>query len=96
MLKQLPLGLTFLVAFATVGTVVTDPAEAQGRWRSNRPYVTYYSAPPRAYYYDRYVPNRAYYGPRVYRPFYGRSYYRDPYYYGYYGPRSGVSVSVGF
>ena len=94
MVKRLILALTFLATFAAAGIVVTDSAEAWGRWRS-RPYVTYYSAPPRAYYYDG-VPYRAYYGPRVYRPFYGRSYYRDPYYYGYYGPRAGVSVSVGF
>ncbi|MCI0334196.1 MAG: hypothetical protein L0228_13340 [Planctomycetes bacterium] len=57
--------------------------------------MTYYSGPPRAYYYNDYVPYRAYYGPRVYRPYYRSYYYGEPGYY-YYGPRSGVSVSVGF
>jgi hypothetical protein len=96
MLRRILLGLTILAAFTTVGVGVTDSAQAWGRWGGNRPYVTYYGGPPRAHYYDSYVPYRAYYGPRVYRPLYGRSYFGDPYYNGYHGPRSGISLSVGF
>lgn len=94
MLRRLLLGLTFATAFTFAGVGVTDTAEA---WRrGGRPYVTYYSRPPRAYYYGGYRPYRSYYyGPRYYRPYYGRSYYGGPDYY-YYGPRSGVSVSFGF
>jgi hypothetical protein len=94
MLRQVLLSLTFLAAFTTFGVGVTDSAEAWGRWGWRRPYVSYDYGPPRAYYYDAYVPYRAYYGPRFYRPYYGRYYYAGPGY--YYGPRAGVSVAIGF
>jgi hypothetical protein len=93
MLRRLLLGLTFLAAFTTVGVGITDSAEAWRRW-GGRPYVTYYSGPPRSYYYNSYRPYRTYYGPRYYRPYYRSYYYGRPGY--YYGPRSGVSVSFGF
>jgi hypothetical protein len=93
MLKRILLGLTFIAAFTTVGIGIPDSAEAWRRW-GVRPYASYYYGPPRSYYYNSYVPYRAYYGPRFYRPYYGRYYYGGPGY--YYGPRSGMSVSVGF
>jgi hypothetical protein len=103
MIKKFLIALTFVSAFAFVSVGVPEKAEAWRRW--GRPYVTYYSAPPRAYYGDFYGgrPYRTYYGgPAFYRSYY-RPYYR-PYYRGYYndysgyyyGPGSGVSVSVGF
>ena len=93
MLKRFLLALTFVTAFSFVGVGMTDTAEAWRRW--GRPYVGYYGAPP-VVYYRGYTPYRAYYGPRIYRPYpvyYGG--YSDPGYY-YYGPQSGVSVSFGF
>jgi hypothetical protein len=94
MLKRLLLALTFLSAFTFVGVGVPDTAEAWRRWGWGRPYASYYYGAPRAYY-GGYVPYRTYYyGPRFYRP-YRTYYYGGPDYY-YYGPRSGVSVSVGF
>jgi hypothetical protein len=93
MLRRLLLGFTFLAAFTTVGVGTPDTADAWGRWGWRRPYVSYYSGPPRAYYYNRYGQYRAY-GPRFYRPVYGRYYYGPDYY--HYGPRAGVSVSFGF
>ena len=97
MFKRLMLALTFVAVFSTAGIGIANKAEA---WRSRgwgRPYVGYYA--PRVVYHGPPVPYRAYYGPRYVRPYYS-SYYRGypaPYYPGYYyGPRSGVSVSVGF
>ena len=98
MLRRLLLAATFLGAFTFAGVGVTDTAEAWRRW--DRPYVTYYSV-PRSYYYDDfyyggYAPYRTYYyGPRVYRPYYGNYYYPGPGYYSY-RPRSYVAFSVGF
>jgi hypothetical protein len=94
MFKRIVLALTFAAAFGTAGLSLTNTVEARWwRWRT-RPYAAYYYGPPRAYYYNGYAPYRTYYsgyyGPRVYRP-----YYSYPGYY-YYGPRSGVNVSVGF
>ena len=97
MIKKLLLGLTFVTAFTFMSAGVTENAQAWRRWYVGRPYVTYY--PRRAYYYGGYVPYRSYYrGPIYGAPRYYRQPY--PYYYDgpayYYGPRSGVSVSVGF
>jgi hypothetical protein len=96
MLKRLLLSLTFLAAFTTAGVGITNSAEAWRGW-GGRPYMSYYYGPPRTYYYNSYMPYRAYYGPRVYRPY---SYYPRYYYYGepgydyyYYGARPGVRVS---
>jgi hypothetical protein len=105
MIRKLLIALTFASAFTLVGVGVPEQAEAWRRWGWGRPYVTYYSAPPSAYYGGYYggYPYRTYYrGPAFYRSYY-RPYYR-PYYSGYYdgypgyyyGPGSGVSVSVGF
>jgi hypothetical protein len=104
MIRKLLLGLTFVTAFGFTSASVTEDAQAWRRYYVGRPYATYYS--PRSYYYGGYVPYRSYYrgpiygAPRYYRQSY--PYYYDDYYYGYggpsyyYGPRSGVSVSVGF
>jgi hypothetical protein len=110
MIKKFLIALTFVSAFAFAGVGVPEKADAWRRWGWGGPYVTYYSAPPRAYYGGYYggYPYRTYYGGYPYRTYYGgpavyRSYYR-PYYGGYYdgypgyyyGPGPGVSVSVGF
>jgi hypothetical protein len=84
--------LTFITAFSFVGVGVTDTAEAWRLW--GRPYRAYYAA-PRTFYYGDYRPYRSYYHePSYYRPYYGGYYYGEPRY--YYGPGSGVAVSVGF
>jgi hypothetical protein len=101
MFRRVLLILTFLATFATVGVALNNSAHAWDRWGWRRPYVAYYGAGPRPYY-SGYTPYQAYYyGPRVYRPFYGRYYYGNPYYYGdpyydYYGPRGRVAFSIGF
>ena len=97
MFKKTALALTFVAAFSAVGLSYTNSAQAWRDW--GRPNAVYYGAPyvaPRAAYY---APYGAYYGgpvvvgPRVIRPY--RTYYAGPDVY-YYGPRRGVSVSVGF
>ena len=98
MFKRVLLALTFLTAFSFAGVGISETADAWGRWRGG-PYVSYYAGPPRAYYYNSYYSPyrtyyRSYYGPGYYRPYYGGYYYGGPGY--YYGPRSGVYVSVGF
>ena len=97
MIKRLLLATTCIAAFTMGSFVVSEDAEAR-RWRRwGRPYSSYYYT-PRSYYYGRPYGSyyRGYYAPRVYRS-YPRSYYRGwgPGYY-YYGPRSGVSFSIGF
>jgi len=79
-----------------------DTAEARRGWYRSRPYVSYYYGPPRYRYYSYGRPYRTYYRtyyrPRYYDPYYDGGYRR--YYYGYpdyyYGPRSGVTFSIGF
>lgn len=102
MFKRIMLTLTFIAAFGTAGLGLSNQAEAWrgGRGGYYRPYNAFY-APRAVYYGPSVVPYRAYYGPRVVRPYYP-VYYSQPYYAGYYpdyyynGPRSGVSVSFGF
>lgn len=103
MFKRILLALTFIAAFSTVGIGLSNQAQA---WRGGyygRPYGANYA--PRAAYYPRaVVPYRAYYGPRVVRPYYpvaypaAPAYYSAPYTVGYpdyYYGGTGVSVSVG-
>ena len=100
MFKRIMLTLTFIAAFSTIGIGLSNQAQA---WRGGfygRPYGAYYAPAPRAVYYGpTVVPYRAYYGPRVVRPYYP-VYYAAPsypvYYDGYYPAPAGVSVSVGF
>jgi len=94
MIKRFLLLMTFVTAFTAVGASMPNTADAWGRWGYRRPYMVYYGGPPAAYYggygpyYRGYAPY-GYYGPRVYRSYYGGPGY-------YYGPRGGVSFSVGF
>ena len=100
MFKRIILTLTFVTAFSTIAIGLSNQAEAwRGGYYYGRPYGAYY-APRPVYYGPPAVPYRAYYGPRVVRPYYPVYYsapaypvYYDPY---YYGAPGGVSVSVGF
>ncbi len=99
MFKRILLALAFMAAFSMVGIGFTNKADAwRGGW--GRPYYGggYYYGPRAVYYGPAVVPYRAYYAPPVVAPYYP-GYYAYPYpaypsY--YYGPPSGVSVSVGF
>jgi hypothetical protein len=102
MFKRVMLALTFIAAFSTAGIGLSNRADAwRGGWGWGRPYASYYYGPRVAYYGPRVVPYRAYYAPRIVRPYY--AYYPGSYYYSYpayadyyYGPPAGVSVSVGY
>jgi hypothetical protein len=95
MFRRLVLAAMFITTLGVATFVAPDSADARRYWR--RPYVSYYYGPPRAYYYGGRPYRSYYYGSRYYRPY--RPYYRS-YYYGYpgyyYGPRSGISLSIGF
>jgi len=101
MFKRIMLILTFVTAFSTVGIGLSNQAQAWrgGYYGYGRPYNAYY-APRAVYYGPAAVPYRAYYAPRVVRPYYPVYYaapaypvYYDSY---YYGAPAGVSVSFGF
>jgi hypothetical protein len=74
------------------------PSGAQAHWRHGcygygygGPYL---GGPPIVY--SSYYPARYYYGPRVYRGYYGGPFYRRAYYSPYVGPYYGSGVNVSF
>jgi hypothetical protein len=100
MFKRIVLALMFVTALGAASLATPDTAEARRGWyRGGRPYASHYYG-PRYRYYAPYRPYyRSYYRPRYYDPYYyggyRRSYYGYPGSY-YYGPRSGVTFSIGF
>jgi hypothetical protein len=97
MVKRILLALTFIAAFSIVSLSLPDQAQAWRGYYYGRPYAAYY-APAPVYYAPTVVPYRAFYGPRIIRPYYSApAYYGYPYAYpDYYYGSPGVSVSVGY
>jgi hypothetical protein len=101
MFKRMVLTVAFIATLVVGSLAMPQSADAWRGW--GRPYRSsyygprvYYGRPYRTYYNSYYGPR--YYGPRYYRPYYTSyygGYYGYPDYY-YYGPRSGVTFSVGF